>query len=541
MAKRNTKSNSRKTPSRSKKGSFLAGKPKFSKFALLLVGILVASFGVYSLIQTYAATQYINYYGSLTSTQKTAKYTLTTGSGNMNVKFSNNTKDVLLTIKNSKGTVLKSVKSQGKTDVAFTLAVTPDVYTFQLTTEAAFNGKKGYSVKIDYPDRSSDSVVPTTVILKPLSSETLKGTVAFSADAKDDAGVTKVEFLVNDGVIATDTTAPYSTSWNTTGISDGSHTLSVKAYDASGNIGQASASVVVNNVEDVERRFPGDPNPKVYKKAYWGAGIQGNGDPARHENPTGKSLSVRRTFWQWDAATNNSSNMYKTIEQDLANNRLPFVSIKTPGWADMASGKYDTQIDQILKKLDSYGKPIWFVVHHEPEGGAGVKTGDDPGGPTAWRGMQTRVRQRMNSVNTNNVAFMPVLMNYTWQKSSGRNPEDWWVSGVWDAYCVDTYNDSTDGSNLRQTWYDFVAWAEKKGIPYCIAEWGNRGTDTQTAQEMKDFWNWSFNNKKDMIAYTYFDSSLNSPTGSWELTGEPLNMFRDIMKNDTKVQRINDL
>ncbi len=55
---------------------------------------------------------------------------------------------------------------------------------------------------------------------------------------------------------------------------------------------------------------------------------------------------------------------------------------------------------------------------------------------------------------------------------------------------------------------------------------GQRGTDTQAAQEMKDFWNWSFNNNKDMLAYTYFDSSLNSPTGSWELTGDRLRHFK---------------
>ena len=40
------------------------------------------------------------------------------------------------------------------------------------------------------------------------------------------------------------------------------------------------------------QRFPGDPNPRISGKRYWGAGINGNGDPIRHEGPTGKSLSV---------------------------------------------------------------------------------------------------------------------------------------------------------------------------------------------------------------------------------------------------------
>lgn len=290
------------------------------------------------------------------------------------------------------------------------------------------------------------------------------------------------------------------------------------------------------------RRFPGDPNPKLYNKSYWGAGISGNGDPSRHEDPAGKSLSIRRTFFSWAQATNLNSYMYGIIEDDVSNNRLPFVSIKTASWKDMADGVYDSEIDTILRELDSHGKPVWFTVHHEPEGGGGNNFPDDPGGALQWRRMQTKIRQRMNAVGTKNIAFMPVLMAYTWSSASGRNPEDWWVNGVWDAYCVDHYQNSESSSTLvNKTWLDFVSWVEEKGLPYCIGEWGNRGTNTQAGQEMRDFWDWSFANNKDLIGYAYFDSGLNSPNGSWELLGEQLNVFRDILKNDTRVQRVNNL
>jgi hypothetical protein len=524
-----------------RKGSGAKSSSLFSKkyFIAFIVGFALV--GGYMLYRTFAATAYINYYGSLTSTRKSASYSLTAGAGTMSVSYTNNTKDVVLTVKNQQGYVLKSVKSQGRTPVKFDLTVTPGVYVFDLTTQATFNQAKGYSVKIDYPVQ--DLTAPTAVIVKPLASDTLKGTTLVTADAKDDSAVAKVEFLVDNVLLSSDPTAPYEANWDTTKVADGNHTLAVKSYDASGNSGQASATVVVDNVADIVRRFPGDPNPKLYGKTYWGAAIGGNADPvSRFEQTAGKSLSLRRTFWQWDNATNLSSGMYNTVAADVAANRLPFVSFKTPGWNALASGSYDAQLDAMLRKLDSYGKPVWLAAHHEPEGGGGANTPDDPGGAPAWRAMQAHIRQRMNAVGTKNVAFMPVLMSYTWDTHSGRTPADWWVPGIWDAYCVDHYQQSeANPGMITSVWNDFVAWAEARNMPFCTGEWGNRGSDATTASEMQGFWDWTFANKKDYVGYSYFDSGLNSPNGSWELIGDHYNKFVNILKNDTRVQRVNDL
>lgn len=285
-------------------------------------------------------------------------------------------------------------------------------------------------------------------------------------------------------------------------------------------------------------RFPGDPNPLVTGKAYWGEAYAGNGDvKSRHENIVGKSVSIRRTFYSaWPAP----ASLFSTVTDDHANNRLPFVSVKLPSWSNAAAGQYNAQIDDMLRKLDAEGKPVWLAVHHEPEGGGGSNTPDDAGGPVAWRGMQTVIRQRLDAVNAKNVAFMPILMAYTWNPASGRNPNDWWVPNIWDAYIVDHYNDTESGGMIKAPWVNFAAWAEDRNIPFGTGEWGNRGTDVQAANEMREFWEWGFDNDKDVIAHTYFDSGLNSPNGSWELTGEPLATWRDILKNDTRVKRIND-
>lgn len=535
----------RKSATRKRSSKSIVNKPRFSKRSLMIFGLAFAVIGAYLLFRIFAATQRVDYFGTLTQSKQSVTYKVTTGKGTMNVAFSNNTADVTLTIRNTANNqVVGTLKSKGKKDVKLDVPVTANTYSFTLSTLAKFSSKKGYHITIVYPTK--DISAPTALIQSPFNNTTIKGIVNYTAVAQDDTSITKVEFYVDGALLETDTTPTYGIKWDTTKVADGPHELAVKSYDATGNVGQASGSVEVDNSvtpppNTQGSRFPGDPNPKVTGKAYWGAGITGNGSPSRHETPTGKSLSIRRTFYQWKDATNTSSGMYNTINDDLKNNRLPFVSTKTPSWKAMGNGTYDKEIDVMLKKLDSYGKPIWLAVFHEPEGGAGSNVPNDPDGAPAWRAMQTRIRQRMTALGTKNIAFMPVIMSYTWNPASGRNPEDWWVPGIWDAYIVDHYRDNVSGDMFTPQWTTFVKWAEAKNMPYGIAEWANRGTDTTAANEMQAFWDWSFANKKDMIAYTYFDSGLNAPTGSWELKGEQLKKFQSILKNDTRVMRINDL
>lgn len=95
---------------------------------------------------------------------------------------------------------------------------------------------------------ASDTTAPTVAISSPTSDTTVSGTVAVSAAASDDTGVTKVEFYVNGTLQTTDTAAPYTFSWNTSALANGTYALTAKAYDAAGNVGQSSSvSVTVNN------------------------------------------------------------------------------------------------------------------------------------------------------------------------------------------------------------------------------------------------------------------------------------------------------
>jgi hypothetical protein len=91
---------------------------------------------------------------------------------------------------------------------------------------------------------ASDVTAPTV----SASEAGASGTITLSATASDNIGVSKVEFYVDNVLKGSDTTAPYSITLNSTTLTNGSHSLTAKAYDAAGNIGTSTAAAFsVNN------------------------------------------------------------------------------------------------------------------------------------------------------------------------------------------------------------------------------------------------------------------------------------------------------
>jgi hypothetical protein len=81
-----------------------------------------------------------------------------------------------------------------------------------------------------------DNAAPTVAITSPQNGATLLLSTTIEASAGDNVGVTQVVFYDGATVIGTDTTAPYSVNWNLVWVPKGSHTLTAKAYDATGNV-----------------------------------------------------------------------------------------------------------------------------------------------------------------------------------------------------------------------------------------------------------------------------------------------------------------
>ncbi len=111
------------------------------------------------------------------------------------------------------------------------------------------------TVTISVPD-VGDTTKPTVNVTSPEYNSEANSTISLSAEASDDVGVAGVQFKV-DGVsiLSEDNVEPYSISWNTSSVSNGSHSVTAVARDLTGNL-QESGVVVVRVQNDVVTIVP---------------------------------------------------------------------------------------------------------------------------------------------------------------------------------------------------------------------------------------------------------------------------------------------
>jgi hypothetical protein len=103
----------------------------------------------------------------------------------------------------------------------------------------------------------ADTQAPETSITAPVSGNTVRGLVSVLATATDNVGVSKVELFVDAAKLDTDLSSPYSFNWETSGVTNGSHSLMTKAYDSAGNVKTSSAVVVsVSNASVADTTAP---------------------------------------------------------------------------------------------------------------------------------------------------------------------------------------------------------------------------------------------------------------------------------------------
>jgi len=122
--------------------------------------------------------------------------------------------------------------------------------------DASGNVSPGKQITFGSSGGGGDSTAPTNVtVATPLSGTTVSGNTNVTATAADNVGVTKVELFVDNtstAAVATDTTSPYSFTWNSATVANGLHTLYVKASDAANNstISTGVSITVSNSVVD---------------------------------------------------------------------------------------------------------------------------------------------------------------------------------------------------------------------------------------------------------------------------------------------------
>jgi hypothetical protein len=103
--------------------------------------------------------------------------------------------------------------------------------------------------------QTPDTTAPVTSITSPLSGSTLSGSATIAVSATDPvisgtvtSGISTVELRVDGTLLSTLTTAPYSGTWNTLGVTNGTHTLTAVARDAAGNTATSNTvTITVSN------------------------------------------------------------------------------------------------------------------------------------------------------------------------------------------------------------------------------------------------------------------------------------------------------
>jgi hypothetical protein len=91
---------------------------------------------------------------------------------------------------------------------------------------------------------------PSVSITSPSNAATVSGTITVSANATDGAGITGVQFQIdgtNLGGQIAGSGPSYSTSWNTTAVANGGHTVTAIATDTGNRSASSSVTVTVNN------------------------------------------------------------------------------------------------------------------------------------------------------------------------------------------------------------------------------------------------------------------------------------------------------
>jgi hypothetical protein len=195
-------------------------------------------------------------------------------------------------------------------------------------------------------------------------------------------------------------------------------------------------------------------------------------------------------------------------------------------WAGVAAGSYDTWLLDRIKALATVNGPVWFCLHHEPSG---------DGAPADWIAMQQHARKLIDA-NSTNIVLVGILNGWDFLQANA-HPEVWNMpvgTGV-QIMGFDSYNpwSPTDGKPWKPA--DQVlspgATIESWGYPTLIAEYGVR-TDPnnpgKAAQWMKDAQAYAV--AHNFVAMSYFNSSVQSPDGTWALDGERLTAYSQIIK-----------
>ncbi|MHA7630203.1 Ig-like domain-containing protein [Corallococcus sp. M7] len=95
---------------------------------------------------------------------------------------------------------------------------------------------------------NNDLTPPTITVTAPVAGATVRGNVVLSVDASDPSGIAFVMFMVDGTSVGTDATPPYTLTWNSALLANGTHTVSARTWDSVYNMADsAPVNITVDN------------------------------------------------------------------------------------------------------------------------------------------------------------------------------------------------------------------------------------------------------------------------------------------------------
>lgn len=169
-----------------------------------------------------------------------------------------------------------------------------------LVTKASAGRIETWAYRYAGGGSTGDTQAPTASLTSPADGATVSGNVNLAATASDNVGVVGVSFTVDGTTVgAEDPASPFSMTWNSAGVANGSHVVRAVARDAAGN-STTSSPVTVTVQNDEPPPLPsGDTVSLTVREA---AGVTRTNEPVT----TGVPLpgGIQRDTWSlWDGAT----------------------------------------------------------------------------------------------------------------------------------------------------------------------------------------------------------------------------------------------
>jgi hypothetical protein len=186
--------------------------------------------------------------------------TLKTPDGNVGDALFSGT-DTFIHDRNNASTTIVSVTTSGSQ--VFGHHSGPDIsadgryVAFHSGGSSLVSGDTNGAQDIFLRDRGAPPAPPAVRLDVPGNDQEVFGSQSLAATLLPGFSATRIDFLVDGAVVASDSSAPYSATWNTTGVSDGKHTLVARAVGSTGS-DSVPVSVAVINQRACERKIEAD-------------------------------------------------------------------------------------------------------------------------------------------------------------------------------------------------------------------------------------------------------------------------------------------